>query len=104
MLDEHGTMPALRALADVALKIGQDPPSAYQLPHGIKVITLGAWEETLYRCNVLDRADSYAKTHFMELCERLIARRLIGTQDKWVWVVPSVIDENTIASREKTDA
>ena len=78
-------MLALRALAEVVLARGQDPPPSYQLPFGIKVITLKDWEEELYRCNVLDRDDRMARTRFKELREGLTARCLIGTRDMWVW-------------------
>ena len=76
---------ALRALAEAVLTRGQDPPPTYQLPQGIKVVTLKDWEEELYRGNVLDRGDRMARTRFKELRESLTARCLIGTRDMWVW-------------------
>jgi hypothetical protein len=77
---------ALRALADVVLRMGQDPPATYQLPQGIKVVTLKDWEEELYRENVLDRDDlKHAKSRFKELRDGLAARCLIGMRDIWVW-------------------
>lgn len=76
---------ALRALAEVVLTRGQDPPPSYQLPLGIKVVTLKDWEEELYRENTLDRDDRMVRTRFKELRESLAARCLIGMRDMWVW-------------------
>jgi len=76
---------ALRALAEVVLSRGQDPPPSYQLPLGIKVVTLRDWEEELYRSNVLDRDGSNVRARFKELRESLASRFLIGMRDIWVW-------------------
>jgi hypothetical protein len=62
---------ALRALAEVVLTRGQDPPPSYQLPLGIKVVTLKDWEEELYRENALDRDDRMVRTRFKEYTQVL---------------------------------
>jgi hypothetical protein len=73
---------ALRALADVTLSKGRNPPPDYQLPQGIKVVKAGAWQEELKRSNVLDGNIS---ARFKELCKGLAARNLIGSRDDLVW-------------------
>ena len=75
----------MRALAEVVLARGQDPPPSYQLPLGIKVVTLRDWEEELYRSNVLDRDGSNVRARFKELRESLASRFLIGMRDIWAW-------------------
>jgi hypothetical protein len=73
---------ALRALADVTLSRGRNPPPDYQLPQGIKVVEAGAWQEELKRSNVLDGNIS---ARFKELRKGLAARNLIGSRDDLVW-------------------
>ena len=96
---EHGTgrqkptdrqVLALRALADLTLSQGRDPPSEYQLPPGIKVIAAEAWKEELYRCNALDRTSGNPWARFKELRQGLAARNLIGARDDFVWLVRRV--------------
>ena len=93
---EHGTgrqkptdrqVLALRALADLTLSQGRDPPSEYRLPPGIKVVAAEAWKEELYRCNALDRTSGNPWARFKELRQGLAARNLIGARDDWVWLV-----------------
>ena len=52
---------ALRALANVVLSQGRDPPSEYQLPPGSKGVAAEVWKGELYRCNVLDRDSAKAR-------------------------------------------
>jgi hypothetical protein len=80
---------ALRALANLILSQGRDPPSEYQLPPGIKVVAADAWKEELYRCNALDRTSGNPWARFKELRQGLAARNLIGARDDWVWLVGS---------------
>jgi AAA domain-containing protein len=76
---------ALRALAEVILSQGRDPPPEYRLPQDIKVVSAEAWREELLRCNVLDRMASNPWARFKELRDGLAARNLIGTKDDVVW-------------------
>jgi len=78
---------ALRALADLTLSRGRDPPSEYQLPPGIKVVAAEAWKEELYRCRSLDRTSANPWARFKELHQGLAARNLIGVRDDFVWLV-----------------
>jgi AAA domain len=78
---------ALRALSEVTLSKGQEPPSDYQLPSGIKVVTAEAWREELYRCNALDRDAANPRARFKELRAQLAARCLIGSKDDVVWPI-----------------
>ena len=45
---------ALRALAEVTLSHGCDPPADYDIPRGIKIVSADLWKDELFRCNVLD--------------------------------------------------
>ena len=78
---------ALRALDEVALGHGREPPAEYQLPAGIKVVNDEAWREELFRCNVLDRKASNPRSRFSELRQGLKVRGLIGSRDNVVWKV-----------------
>ena len=78
---------ALRALADVVLSQGRDPPAEYALPFGVKVVDINAWRDELFRCNVLDKETGNPRARFKELREGLAARNLIGTRDSLVWSV-----------------
>jgi hypothetical protein len=81
---------ALRALAKVVLSEGRDPPAAYRLPAGIKVVGAEAWKEELFHCNALDRSSGNPWARFKELRDALAARNLIGCRDDLVWPVRSV--------------
>jgi hypothetical protein len=81
---------ALRALANVVLSQGRDPPSEYQLPPGSKGVAAEAWKEELYRCNALDRTSGNPWARFKELRQGLAARNLIGARDDFVWLVRRV--------------
>jgi hypothetical protein len=81
---------ALRALADVVLSQGSEPPPQYHLPSGIKVVATEAWKEELFRSNVLDRASGNPWARFKELRDGLAARNMIGSRDVWVWPVRSL--------------
>lgn len=77
---------ALRALAEVTLSQGHDPPGGFQLPHSVKVVDVEAWREELYRCSALDREASNPRARFKELQAGLVARCLIGSRDDLVWM------------------
>ena len=79
---------ALRALAEVTLSQGRDPPAEYRLPPDIKVVAADAWREELLRCN--NRTASNPSARFKELRVGLAARNLIGARDEFVWVVRHV--------------
>ena len=76
---------ALRALADLALSQGRDPPPDYRLPTGIKLIATEAWREELLRRNVLEQTAGNPRARFKELRDGLAARNLIGCKDDWAW-------------------
>jgi hypothetical protein len=93
---EHGTgrqkpsdrqVLALRALAEVTLSQGRDPPPDYRLPPGLKVVAAEAWRNELFRSNVLDREALNPRARFKELRDGLVARSLIGSKDDLVWAV-----------------
>ena len=75
----------MRALAEVALSQGRDPPPDYRLPSGIKLVAMEAWREELLRRNVLDQEAANPRARFKELRDGLAARSLIGSKDEWVW-------------------
>jgi hypothetical protein len=81
---------AVRALAEVTLSQGRDPPDEYRLPPDIKVVTAEAWREEMLRCNVLDRNAGNPWARFKELRDGLKARSLIGSRDDTVWLVRPV--------------
>jgi hypothetical protein len=78
---------ALRALAEVTLKSGREPPPDYRLPLGIKVVAADVWREELLRCNALDRKAGNPWARFKELRAGMAARNMIGSKDDWVWAV-----------------
>jgi len=81
---------ALRALSDVTLSQGREPPSDYRLPLGIKVVAAEAWREELLRNNVLDRKAANPWARFKELRDGLAARSLIGSKDDVVWAARQI--------------
>jgi AAA domain len=81
---------AMRALADVVLSQGRDPPPEYRLPTGVKAVAEEAWKEELFRSNVLKRESGNPWARFNELRNALAARNLIGSRDDWVWPVRSL--------------
>ena len=81
---------ALRALAEVTLSQGRDPPPDYRLPPDIKVVAAESWREELLRCNALDPKASNPSARFKELRDGLAARSLIGARDDLVWAVRPV--------------
>ena len=78
---------ALRALTEVTLSQGRDPPPEYCLPADIKVVAAEAWREEMLRCNALDRKAANPWARFGELRNGLAARNLIGSKDDFVWAV-----------------
>lgn len=76
---------ALRALADVILAQGRDPPPDYQLPFGVKVVATESWEAELVARDVLDPKAANPRARFRELRNALATRNLIGSRDQWVW-------------------
>jgi hypothetical protein len=78
---------ALRALAEVVLAQGRDPPAEYQLPRVIKVVDADAWQKELVRCNAINQESANPRARFSELRQALAARRLIGSRDNAVWLV-----------------
>jgi hypothetical protein len=78
---------ALRALAEVTLKSGREPPPDYYLPLGIRVVAADVWREELLRCNALDRKAGNPWARFKELRDGMAARNMIGSKDDWVWAV-----------------
>ena len=83
-------MLALRALAEVTLSQGRDPPPEYYLPADIKVVAAEAWREEMLRCNALDRKAANPWARFKELRDGLAVRNLIGSKDDAVWLVRPV--------------
>ena len=80
---------ALRALAEITLSYGCDPPADYDLPRGIKIVSAEKWKAELFRCNVLDKEAGNPRARFKELRTGLAARYLIGSREDWVWSVRS---------------
>jgi AAA domain len=80
---------ALRALAEVTLSQGRDPPAAYSLPTGIKVVSAEAWRSEMLRSNVLDRDAGNPRARFIELRNSLLTRNRIGSKDDVVWATRS---------------
>jgi hypothetical protein len=78
---------ALRALAEVTLKSGREPPPDYRLPLGIRVVAADVWREELLSCNALDRKAGNPWARFKELRDGMAARNMIGSKDDWVWIV-----------------
>ena len=70
---------ALRALAEVTLSQGRDPPPEYRLPPDIKVVAAETWREEMVHCNALDRRAGNPWARFKELRDGLAARNLIGS-------------------------
>jgi hypothetical protein len=76
---------ALEALAEVVLSHGQDAPTDFQLPYGIKVVAAETWKVELLRRNILDPNAKNPRARFSELRLSLAAKKLIGTRDDVVW-------------------
>ncbi len=81
---------ALRALAEVTMSQGRDPPPEYRLPPDIKVVAAEAWREEMLHCNALDRRAANPWARFKELRDGLSARNLIGSKDDFVWALRPV--------------
>jgi hypothetical protein len=81
---------ALKALAEATLGHGCDPPPAYSLPAGIRVVAIEHWREELRRSNVIDNDGSNPRARVAELRRSLAARNLIGSRDDLVWSVRSI--------------
>jgi hypothetical protein len=82
---------ALRALEEVTLAQGRDPPAEYCLPRGIKVIDANTWQKELVRCRAINPESANPRARFNELRQGLAARRLIGNRDDTVWLVQGAI-------------
>jgi hypothetical protein len=78
---------ALRALAEVTLSGGREPPADYHLPKGVQVVDAEAWRQELFRYNALDTKAANPRARFSELRNGLAARNLIGSRDQYVWLV-----------------
>ena len=78
---------ALEALAETVLTYGQDAPTDYQLPYGIKVVAADQWRAEMFRRNVLDSDAKNPRARFNELRTSLAAKKLIGVRDDTVWAV-----------------
>jgi AAA domain len=77
---------ALRALAEVTLSRGRDPPAEYRLPFGVKIVDASAWRDELLRSNALDQNAKNPRARFKELRSALAAASLIGSRDETVWM------------------
>jgi hypothetical protein len=78
---------AVRALADIVNKQGDDPPAEYQLPRGVKIISADAWRKECIRCGALDADATNPPARFAELRRGLAARFVIGSRDDKVWLI-----------------
>ena len=76
---------AMKALAETVLAHGQPVPAEFQLPAGIRAVSLDQWKEELFRSGVLDRTDAGHRMHFKRAREGLASRSLIGIRDDLVW-------------------
>src|SRR5262245_37196553 len=47
---------AMRALADVILTQGREPPPSYHLPPDIRIVSADAWRDELLRRDIIDKA------------------------------------------------
>jgi hypothetical protein len=77
---------ALRALVEVALSHGRDPPAEYRLPQGIKVITAEQWRAEVLRTNASIRGSKNPAARFNDLRDALARRGAIGSKDDLVWI------------------
>jgi hypothetical protein len=80
-----GKYSPLRALAEVTLSKGRDPPPNYALPAEIKVVDAEAWRNELISANVLDHKTGNPWARFRELRASMAVRNLIGSRDDLVW-------------------
>lgn len=84
---------ALTALTECTAESGIDPPQTFQLPAGIKVVTLDQWKEQLFRSGVLDRKTrpDGKKQNWASKWDRLrnslLERSHIGIIENSVWRV-----------------
>ena len=76
---------AMKALIETILAHGRPAPAGFQLPAGIRAVSLDEWKEELFRSNVLDRADKGHRMHFKRAHETLAAHSQIGIRDNLVW-------------------
>lgn len=77
----------LAALTECLCNGAEPAPATWQLPAGIKVVSVDAWQEELYRRGTLKRAAKGRREEFKRLRESLQARELIGIRDDKVWKV-----------------
>ena len=77
---------ALRALTEVTLSQGRDPPADYSLPQGIKVVDAETWRKELLRSKAIDPDGSNPRARFAEIRRQLQAALLIGARDDAVWL------------------
>ena len=75
----------LAALTECLCNGAEPAPATWQLPAGIKTVTLDAWHEELYRRGVLKRDAKNPREEFKRVRESLQARELIGVRDDRVW-------------------
>ena len=76
---------ALAALAEAALANGQTPPQSFDLPAGLKAVTLDQWRDELFKSNVLDRNAPNPRTDFRRLHDQLKSRGAIGSLNNLIW-------------------
>jgi hypothetical protein len=76
---------ALKALAETVLAHGQPVPAGFQLPQGIRAVSVDQWKEELLRGGVLDKAGPNWRTDFKRVRDQLADRSLIGIRDELIW-------------------
>lgn len=76
---------ALEALDEVLISGGTAAPGALGLPGDIRVASVDAWRNELYRRDIVDKSRSNPPQQFKRIWERLAAMHAIGLRDGVVW-------------------
>jgi hypothetical protein len=78
---------ARRALSEVILKEGQDPPPAAPAPLGSKGVEIKVWREQAYRRGISDGQTERAKQlAFKRAYDQLVALNQVGVWEEFVWM------------------
>lgn len=75
---------ALDCLSNIAVD-GQPLPADWQMPAGIRAVSIFTWKTEMERRGVLDAEAANPRADFKRLKDSLTARQLIGERDGLIW-------------------
>jgi hypothetical protein len=85
--DPKAAQIALRALAEAIDEQGMAAPPSTHIPAGVKVVSISAWRQQVYRRGISTSDEERAKQQaFKRASEYLIATARVGVWDGLVWL------------------